>query len=80
MLGVARDATDAEIRAAFHVLARDLHPDSAGEAADPDRFAAINKAYRVLRDPSFRARYDQMLIATETVGDGHGGSASERAA
>lgn len=65
LLGVARDASDAEIRSTFHTLARELHPDAAGQAADPDRFAEINKAYRVLRDSALRERYDQMLIASE---------------
>lgn len=76
LLGVARDASDAEIRSTFHTLARELHPDAGGDAADPDRFAEINKAYRVLRDPALRERYDQMLIASERSG----GHAPEQAA
>jgi molecular chaperone DnaJ len=58
ILGVSREATDAEIKRAFRELARQHHPDvnppDAGE-----RFREINEAYTVLSDPGGRARYDR---------------------
>jgi molecular chaperone DnaJ len=58
VLGVARGASDAEIKRAFRELARKLHPD-----VNPDdggeRFREINEAYAVLSDRDARARYDR---------------------
>ena len=59
-LGVARDASQEEIKKAFRRLARDTHPD-----ANPDdpkaeaRFREIAEAYEVLSDPNRRAAYDR---------------------
>lgn len=55
-LGVQPDATAAEIRDAYRALARRYHPDREPSAAE--KMAAINEAYRVLREPSRRAAYD----------------------
>ncbi len=59
ILGVPREAGDADIKKAFRRLARELHPDvnPAPEAADAFREAA--EAYEVLNDPATRARYDR---------------------
>jgi curved DNA-binding protein CbpA len=58
-LGVAADASGAEIAAAFRMLAKDLHPDTRPpEGADADRFKRVTLAYRVLRDPERRRLYD----------------------
>ncbi|HEX6643696.1 MAG TPA: J domain-containing protein [Gemmatimonadales bacterium] len=49
---------DAEtIGRVFRHLAKRLHPDNA-ESGDPDRFAAVMEAFRVLSDPVLRASYD----------------------
>jgi DnaJ domain len=61
-LGVAPDASAAEIRDAYRALARRYHPDLAPEAAA--RMAAINEAYRVLGEPARRAVYDATLRGT----------------
>jgi molecular chaperone DnaJ len=59
VLGVARDASDGEIKKAFRRLARELHPD-VSEAHDADqRFREVAEAYEVLSDPSRRQTYDR---------------------
>lgn len=59
MLGVPRDATSAEITAAYRALVRALHPDARHEPADPARLADVLAAYAVLRDPRGRADDDR---------------------
>jgi len=59
-LGVARTATEKEIRQAFRKLARQHHPDvNPGDKAAEARFKEINEAYEVLSDSEKRAKYDQ---------------------
>jgi curved DNA-binding protein CbpA len=68
LLGVARDATDAEITRAFRAAAKDHHPDRTDDAAARDRFKALSSAYGVLGNPDRRARYDALRAApTVTV-------------
>lgn len=55
-LGVRSTATPAEIRQAYREKAQKLHPDK--ESGCKDKFAALQEAYDVLRDPDKRARYD----------------------
>src|SRR5690348_10729165 len=57
VLGVAKDADDAEIKRAFRELARTYHPDLNPDGAE--RFKEINEAYAVLSDRDRRARYDR---------------------
>ncbi|WP_158885852.1 J domain-containing protein [Amycolatopsis anabasis] len=57
VLGVDRDAPQAEITAAYRRLVRALHPDA--HRPDPDRLAAVLAAYRLLRDPEQRAAHDR---------------------
>ncbi len=60
VLGVARDATDDEIKRAYRKLAMTYHPDrNNGSQAAEDKFKEITEAYDVLRDPSKRAVYDR---------------------
>src|SRR5947209_15616273 len=60
VLGVARDATDAEIKKAFRRLARELHPDvNSHDPAAEDKFKEAAEAYEVLSDPDRRATYDR---------------------
>jgi molecular chaperone DnaJ len=60
VLGVARDATDAEIKKAFRALAIQHHPDkNPGDKVAEDRFKEASQAYDVLMDPDKRARYDR---------------------
>lgn len=59
-LGIARDATLAEIKKAFRKLARKYHPDVSKEKDAEIRMREINEAYTVLSDPEKRAAYDQL--------------------
>jgi len=60
VLGVSRQADDAQIKKAFRQLARALHPDV--NAEDPDageKFKEAAEAYEILSDPDRRATYDR---------------------
>ena len=59
-LGVARTATQDEIKQAYRKAARKYHPDVSKLADAEARFKEINEANEVLRDPEKRAAYDQM--------------------
>ncbi|MBX3388664.1 MAG: DnaJ domain-containing protein [Phycisphaeraceae bacterium] len=63
VLGVPREATLEQIRAAYRRLARQFHPDHSPDEDSSRRFARISKSYMVLRDESLRRRYDQILTA-----------------
>ncbi len=61
VLGVAKSATEKEIKAAYRKLARKHHPDmNQGNAKAEARFKEIGEAYEVLSDPEKRTRYDQL--------------------
>lgn len=55
-LGVPRDATQEQIRAAFRRVASEAHPDRQGGSTE--RMQAVNAAYAVLSDEERRAAYD----------------------
>jgi molecular chaperone DnaJ len=60
VLGVNRDADDAEIKKAFRRLARELHPDvNSHDPEAEDKFKEAAEAYEVLSDSSRRATYDR---------------------
>jgi molecular chaperone DnaJ len=60
VLGVGRDAGDAEIKKAYRRLAMEYHPDrNPGDSKAEERFKEASTAYKVLSDPDQRARYDQ---------------------
>src|SRR3982750_4539826 len=59
LLGVARDASESEIKKAFRALARELHPD-VSDAPDADaRFREVVEAYEVLSKSETRELYDR---------------------
>jgi len=61
ILGVARTATDEEIKKAFRKLARKYHPDVAKDKKEAEtKFKEINEAYEVLGDPEKRKKYDEL--------------------
>ena len=60
VLGISETATTEEVKKAFRALAREVHPDVAGEdPAVAERFKRIREAYEVLVDPKTRQRYDR---------------------
>lgn len=61
ILGVAKDATPAEVKKAFRKLARVHHPDVAKDKSTAEeKFKEINEAYEVLSDPEKRKKYDTL--------------------
>jgi curved DNA-binding protein len=60
VMGVARDATEAQIKQAYRKLARKYHPDVSKEKDAEARFKEVGEAYEVLKSPERRAAYDQL--------------------
>ena len=60
VMGVARSATEAEIKQAYRKLARKYHPDVSKEKDAEARFKEVGEAYEVLKSPENRAAYDQL--------------------
>lgn len=73
ILGVSKDASDAEIKKAFRRRARELHPDVNKAADAEDQFKELNEAYDVLSDPDKRAQYDRFGTIPGAAGGGYGG-------
>lgn len=71
ILGVSKDASQEDVKAAFRRLAHQHHPDKAG--GDVEKFKEINAAYQILSDPEKRKKYDQFGSAYEQMGGGSGG-------
>ncbi len=59
VLGLAKGASEAEIKKAYRSLAKKYHPDVNKEADAEAKFKEINEAYEVLSDPQKKATYDQ---------------------
>ncbi len=63
VLGVAKDASEADIKRAYRKMAAQYHPDVNHEEGAEERFKEINEANEVLSDADKRARYDQFGFA-----------------
>jgi molecular chaperone DnaJ len=59
ILGVARDASQEEIKRAYRRLAREYHPDVSQSHRAEERFKEIAAAYEILSDPQKRQQYDR---------------------
>ena len=76
-LGVAKNASDEEIKKAYRKLARQYHPDTnSGDAAAEERFKEVQGAYAILSDPEKRKEYDSGggIFGGGFPGGGAGGS------
>lgn len=60
VMGVARGATQDEIKRAYRQLARKHHPDVSKASDAEARFKELGEAYEVLKDPEKRAAYDRL--------------------
>ena len=73
VLGVAKDASAADIKKAYRKLARENHPDSnPGNDAKHEKFKAVAEAYDVVGDEAKRAKYDEFRALQSRGGFGPG--------
>lgn len=74
VLGVARDASEEDLKKAYRKLAMQFHPDrNQGDASAEAKFKELNEAYDVLKDAEKRAAYDRFGHAAFEGGMGGGG-------
>lgn len=59
ILGVAKGATESEIKSAYRKLARKYHPDIDKSPGAAEKFKEVSEAYQVISDPQKRQTYDQ---------------------
>lgn len=79
-LGVAKNASEADLKKAYRKLAMQYHPDrNQGNKDAEDKFREINEAYSILSDGTKRAQYDQYgrVFDDKNNGFGGGGFSSE---
>lgn len=75
VLGLARGASDDDIKKAYRKLAKQYHPDlNPGDATAEEKFKSVNEAYEVLSDKDKKARYDQFGHAGIDPSYGGGGA------
>ena len=73
VLGVSKDATDAEIKRSYRKLARQYHPDrNPGDAAAEERFKAIQAAHESIGSTEARKEHDQRRRMEEMFGGSQG--------
>jgi molecular chaperone DnaJ len=74
ILGVSKDATQADVKKAYRQLARENHPDShPGDKAAEERFKDVSEAYSVLSNPEKRKQYDEQRTLFNQFGGGGAG-------
>ena len=67
ILGVARDASQEEIKRAYFQAAQKLHPDKNTAAGETELFIGVQQAYEVLSNPKRRTLYDATLPPQEKI-------------
>ena len=78
-LGVAKTASDDDIKKAYRKLVKQYHPDVSKDPDADSKMASINTAYETLRDKDKRAEYDQMLANPQGFGGGYSSAGSRGA-
>ena len=79
VLGVAKDASQKDIKKAYFQLAKKYHPDTnTGDTNASSKFQEVSEAYEVLSDEEKRAQYDQFGSAGDQFGMGGGGQGGFR--
>ncbi len=74
VLGIAKGASEAEIKKAYRKKAMEFHPDkNPGDAAAEENFKAVNEAYSILSDPDKKNKYDRFGHAGVDPNAGFGG-------
>lgn len=73
VLGVDKNATEADIKSAFRKLAKKYHPDVSKEENAAEKFKEAQEAYAVLSDPEKRKQYDQFGHSAFNNNGGAGG-------
>lgn len=73
VLGIQKDAAEADIKKAYRTLAKKYHPDVNKEKGSDVKFKEVQEAYEVLSDPKKRASYDQFGHAGMEGAGGFGG-------
>lgn len=74
MLGLSKNASDAEIKSAYRKLARKHHPDVDKSPGAAEKFKEVSEAYQVLSDSSKKKAYDQFGHAAFDRSSGFGGA------
>jgi molecular chaperone DnaJ len=78
VLGVGKDAGEADIKKAFRAAAMKYHPDrNPGDAEAEEKFKEAAEAYDVLSDADKRGRYDRFGHQAEGMGGGYTGNVDE---
>ncbi|KAI9179308.1 mdj1 protein precursor [Blastocladiella emersonii ATCC 22665] len=74
VLGVAKGASEKEIKRAYYQLAKKYHPDTSSEPKAKEKFVEIQEAYDILSDASKRKQYDSMGHSAFDPNAGFGGA------